>query len=79
MNEEGLTYAHVGEDLWVNQSSIPDWRRRAEPGGQQRPGQASRKPSMGEARARLRREHRSLRQERELRKRAAAFFANETL
>lgn len=77
VNEEGMTYAEVGRDLDIGRAIIRDWCRKAasgELGG--RPGPAQPVP-MEEELARLRRENRILREEREILKKAAAFFAKE--
>ena len=79
VNEEGLTYTQVGEDLGVNKSTIRDWCRRSEKGLLNGSPQVSKSESVEEELARLRRENRILREEREILKKAAAFFAKENL
>lgn len=79
VTEEGLTYAQVGLDLGVNKSTIRDWCKRAEKGLLQGSAKSRREESSEEELARLRRENRILREEREILKKAAAFFARENL
>jgi transposase len=77
VKEEDMTYVEVGRDLGVNKSTIRDWCNKAQDGvldGPRGPVQAL---SMEEELAKLRRENRILREEREILKKAAAFFAKE--
>ena len=79
VNSEEMSYAQVGNDLGVNKSTIRDWCRRAASG--ELAGAGSKVPSnisAEEELVRLRREIRILREEREILKKAAAFFAKET-
>jgi transposase len=79
VREESMTYAQVGTDLGVDKSTIRDWCKLSEAGKletSKSPGPASR--SVEEENAALRREVRILREEREILKKAAAFFARET-
>lgn len=66
-------------DLGVNKSTIRDWCKRAEKGLLQGSAKSRREESSEEELARLRRENRILREEREILKKAAAFFARENL
>ena len=75
---EGMSYAEVGSDLGIDRSTIRAWCEKAEAGELQgavsKPATAT---STEEELARLRRENRILREEREILKKAAAFFAKE--
>ncbi len=74
-----MTMAEVGHDLGVDKSTIRDWCARAEAG---RLDPSKKTAAAGESAedelTRLRRENRILREEREILKKAAAFFAKET-
>jgi transposase len=77
VNEEGMTHAEVGKDLDIDRSTIRSWCEKAAKGRLDgRPGPAE-PMSMEEELAKLRRENRILREEREILKKAAAFFAKE--
>lgn len=76
VREEGLPVARVARDLGIAESGLRRWLKQQQIDGGQREGLTS------EERAelvRLRRENRVLRMERELRSRAAAFFASENV
>jgi transposase len=77
VDEEGMTYAQVGSDLGVNKSTIRDWCNKAEAGELDGPWTGKQPLSTEEELAQLRREVRILREEREILKKAAAFFAKE--
>ncbi len=70
---EGLTAAEVGRRLGVNANLLRKWREKY---GSQSPAQQSASDLEAENR-RLRDENRRLLMEREILKKAAAFFANE--
>ena len=74
VKEEGLTRAEVGRDLGVSESVVGRWVLLAE--AAQQPGAMS--PAERDELKQLRREVRVLREEREILKNAAAFFAKET-
>ena len=76
--EEGMTQSDVARDLGVNKSTIREWCRKAEAGELTTKGRRTKPESLEEENARLRREVRILREEREILKKAAAFFAKET-
>ena len=78
VQEEGMAYAEVGSDLGVNKSTIRDWVRKAERGQLEGARGPARPMTLEEEVAKLRRENRILREEREILKKAAAFFAAET-
>ena len=72
----GKTKSEVARDLGVDQTLIGEWVKRARiDAGQGPPGALT--TSEREELARLRKENRELRMERELLKKAAAFFAKE--
>ena len=74
--EEGKSPAQVGRDLDVHQSVIGHWVKQAQTdAGKGPPGALT--TSEREELARLKKEVRELRMERELLKKAAAFFAKE--
>jgi transposase len=79
VRDEHMTYTQVGTDLGIDKSTIREWCRLSEAGkleASTSPGSAPR--SVEEENAALRREVRILREEREILKKAAAFFARET-
>jgi transposase len=71
----GLTPRQVAEDLGVDPDSVRRWLRQADIDTGQRPGLAT--DERAEL-ARLRRENALLREEREILKKAAVFFAHES-
>ena len=73
-----MTYAQVGKDLGVNKSTIRDWCRKADAGVLDGPRDRQTQLSAEEELAQLRRRVRILEEEREILKKAAAFFAKET-
>lgn len=74
---EGMSYSEVGKDLGVNKSTIRDWRNKLDSGELGGKPKSAKALSMEEELKRLRRENRILREEREILKKAAAFFAKE--
>lgn len=70
----GRTVAQVAADLGIGKSTLTHWRRRFEEADLL----AGPHPEVDKELARLRRENEILRQERDLLKKAAAFFAKET-
>jgi transposase len=79
VREQGLTAAQVGRDLDVCKSVIRAWLRKAEEGSLGGlPTAPSSPTSLEEEVRRLRKENSILREEREILKKAAAFFAKET-
>lgn len=79
VQEEQMSYAQVGKDLGVDRSSIRTWCRAAQEGLLGGPRSATRPMTAEEELAKLRKEVRVLREERDILKKAAAFFAKETL
>jgi len=79
VREENMTHAQVAADLGVDRTSIRDWCLRSAAGTlETKKAGALKHPSLEEENAALRREVRILREEREILKKAAAFFAKET-
>ena len=74
VGEQGLTRAQVARDLGVSESMVGRWVKQAEKAS--RPG-ALTTEEQSELK-RLRRENKVLRMEREILKKAAAFFAKES-
>lgn len=76
--EEGLAQAEVARRLGVTPNSISDWVKNYKKDGEQAfPGKGRQTPEQEEIR-RLRKEVRELQMEREILKKATAFFARET-
>ena len=74
--EENLTRARVASDLGIPESSVSRWVKQAQiDAGQGKSGELT--TDERSELARLRREVRILKQEREILKKAAAFFAKE--
>lgn len=75
VREGGKTVVEVAQDLGVSAESVRNWVKQHEINAGQREGLTS---AEREELQRLRRETRVLREEREILKKAAAFFAQET-
>lgn len=75
VREGGKTLREVSQDLGVSTESLRTWLRQQEIDAGRREGLTSEER---EELRRLRRENRILREEREILKKAAAFFAQET-
>jgi transposase len=79
VKEQALSPTEVARDLGLDRSLIRDWIKKSEAGqlvaAPVRPPSA---PSLDEEVRRLRNENAVLREEREILKKAAAFFAKET-
>jgi transposase len=73
--ESGRSLQEIASDLGVSANSLRDWVNRSKVGRHERAGLSQ---NEGEELKRLRRENRILREEREILKKAAAFFAKET-
>ena len=77
VRQDGNTAASVARDLDLTETAVREWVRQAEiDDGVGGPGGLT--SSEREELARLRRENRVLREERDILKRATAFFARET-
>ena len=75
--EQGRPVSEVAEALGINRSVLQSWRRKLlDEGSVAFPGAGRLKPEDEELRA-LRREIARLRQERDILKKAAAYFAND--
>lgn len=75
MRKDGKSISEVAKDLGVSTESLRRWSIQAEVDAGERNGLTS---DEREELRRLRRENRRLREEREILKKAAAFFAKET-
>jgi transposase len=78
IRDRGVSYAQVSEDLGVHQSQLRDWTKKfTEDPGHAFPGNGQMKPEQLEI-ARLKREVLKLKAERDILKKAAAYFAKES-
>jgi transposase len=75
VGQPGNTPASVARDLDLTETAVRAWVRQADVDAGDRPGLTS---GEREELARLRKENRVLREERDILKRATAFFARET-
>ncbi len=75
VRESGRSIPQICKELDLTESSVRRWVAQAEIDAGTRPGLTS---AEQEELSRLRRENKVLREEREILKKAAAFFANET-
>jgi len=76
--DEGLTKAEVSRRLGINQNSLGKWVRAYKINGEHAfPGKGRQTPDQERIRQ-LEKENRELRMEREILKKATAFFARET-
>jgi transposase len=71
--EQGMSYAEVAKDLGVNDGLLRNWRKKFEAEGVL---SAAAVGSVEDELKRLREENRRLKMEREILKKATAFFAN---
>lgn len=72
----GRSQKQIAEDLGIGRSTLRNWLAKRKEGEREAPP-ADRQEDMAAELRRLRRENEVLRQEREILKRAAAFFAKE--
>ena len=77
ITEQGYQIAEAARNLGVNQTMLGRWKREIERGGEDNPGSQDGKAMQAEL-TRLRKENKRLKMEREILKKAAAFFAKET-
>ena len=78
IKERGVSYAQASQDLGVHTSQLRDWVKKfAEHPEQAFPGHGQMKPEQLEI-ARLKREVTKLKAERDILKKAAAYFAKES-
>ena len=75
VRSSGKTVPEVARDLDLTETAVPAWVRQADIDASDRPGLTS---AEREELARLRMENRVLREERDILKRATAFFATQT-
>ena len=73
LTEQGYSYAEAGRNLGVNPNLLSKWKREIEEGGSD-PGSTV---TLQAELKRLRTENKRLKMEREILKKAAAFFAKE--
>lgn len=79
VKERGVSMAQAARDLDVHENVLRNWVREATVDPQQAfPGQGVMKPEQAEL-ERLRKENAKLRMERDLLKKAAAYFAKESM
>ena len=71
--EQGQSYSDVAKDLGIGDNLLRNWQKKFEAEGVLSPAAAS---SVEEELKRLREENRRLKMEREILKKATAFFAN---
>jgi len=78
VNEQGYRVSEAARNLGIHHSSLRRWKKQFETSGNQAfPGKGHMSPEKEEL-DRLRNEVKKLRMEREILKKAAAFFANES-
>ncbi len=78
VTEQGYNVSEAARNLGIHHSSLRRWKRQLETDGNQTfPGKGHMIPEKEEL-YRLRKENKRLRMEREILKKAAAFFANES-
>ena len=75
VRSSGKTIGEISRDLDLTETAVREWVQRADVDGGRRQGLTT---AERDELARLRRENRVLREEREILKKAAAFFARET-
>ncbi len=79
IKERGVSYAQAAEDLGVHPTQLRDWAKQFADDPQHAfPGQGQMKPEQLEI-ARLKREVTKLKAERDILKKAAAYFAKESM
>jgi transposase len=78
IRERGVSYAQASEDLSVHPTQLRDWVKRFSDDPEQAfPGHGQQKPEQSEI-TRLKREVAKLKTERDILKKAAAYFAKES-
>ena len=75
--ERGLSYSEVARDLGIRDTLIHNWRKAFEADGTLQ-AEVNQSPSVEAELRRLREENRQLKMERDILKKATAFFAAET-
>ncbi len=74
--EQGLSFTEVARDLGIRDTLIHNWRKAFEADGT-RQAEVNQSPSVEAQLKRLREENRQLKMERDILKKATAFFAKE--
>ncbi len=74
--EQGLSFAEVARDLGIRDTLIHNWRKAFEADGTLQ-SEVQQRPSVEAELKRLREENRQLKMERDILKKATAFFAKE--
>jgi len=77
ITEQGYQITEAARNLGLNSTMLGRWKHEIEGGGERSPDPASGKALHAEL-TRLRKENHRLKMEREILKKAAAFFANES-
>jgi len=78
VTEQGFNVSEAARNLGIHHSSLRRWKRQLESGGNQAfPGKGNLSPEKEEL-DRLRKENKRLRMERDILKKATAFFAKES-
>ena len=78
VTEQGRSFVEVARDLDIGESTLRNWRRAIAAGGAQAfPGRGN-PPALEEELRRLRAENKRLTMERDILKKATAFFARES-
>ena len=77
ISEQGYQITEAARNLGVNENMLGRWKREIEGGGEEAAGMAGGAALQAELN-RLRKENKRLKMEREILKKAAAFFAKET-
>ena len=77
ITEQGMSYAQVARDLEIRDSMIRNWKKALEKDGTLDAGMTS-SNSVEDELKRLREENRQLKMERDILKKATAFFAKES-
>ena len=77
ITEQGYQISEAARNLGINENMLGRWKREIEGGGEETAGLAGGTAMQAELN-RLRKENKRLKMEREILKKAAAFFAKET-
>ena len=75
--EQSLSYSEVARDLGIRDTLIHNWRKAFETDGTRLQTEVNQSPSVEAELKRLREENRQLKMERDILKKATAFFAKE--
>ena len=77
ITEQGYQISEAARNLGINENMLGRWKREIDGGGEEAAGSVG-GPAMQAELNRLRKENKRLKMEREILKKAAAFFAKET-